>query len=121
MLGFKQFDRVVILKDKIAIKDWMKVGMEQKLMNELERRKFLRESEGPDNLSNFSGKEKGNIAPDSTNQSGDLMRKYLRGKMFTYRPGDDIEFENGMLFTNVDPSRVVLKDYVIHTGFLFRD
>ena len=33
--------------------------------------------------------------------------------MFTYNPQEDIEFEKGILFTNVDAFRATLKDYVI--------
>ncbi|KAL3524085.1 hypothetical protein ACH5RR_016919 [Cinchona calisaya] len=37
--------------------------------------------------------------------------------MFTYRSGENIEFEKGMLFTNVDAFRAILKDYVIQKEF----
>ncbi|XP_027071866.1 uncharacterized protein [Coffea arabica] len=37
--------------------------------------------------------------------------------MWTYNPKTDIEFNKGLLFTNVDAFRAALKDYVIQKGF----
>ncbi|XP_027178079.1 uncharacterized protein LOC113777244 [Coffea eugenioides] len=38
--------------------------------------------------------------------------------MWVYNPREEIEFEKGQLFTNVDSFRAALKDYVIQKGFL---
>ncbi|XP_027166474.1 uncharacterized protein LOC113766485 [Coffea eugenioides] len=37
--------------------------------------------------------------------------------MWVYNPREEIEFEKGQLFTNVDSFRAALKDYVIQKGF----
>ncbi|XP_027109456.1 uncharacterized protein [Coffea arabica] len=37
--------------------------------------------------------------------------------MWTYNPKADIVFKKGLLFTNIDAFRAVLKDYVIQKGF----
>ncbi|XP_071918934.1 uncharacterized protein [Coffea arabica] len=70
------------------------------------------------NFSDFEDNEAEIMVPDSESEEGDdPMRQLMGSKMWIYNPKDDIEFEKGQLFINVDAFRAVLKDYVIQKGF----
>ncbi|XP_027066452.1 uncharacterized protein [Coffea arabica] len=70
------------------------------------------------NFSDFEDNEAEILVPDSESEErDDPIRQLMRSKMWIYNPKDDIEFEKGQLFTNVDAFRAVLKDYVIQKGF----
>mgnify|MGYP004713505121 CR=1 FL=1 len=70
------------------------------------------------NFSDFEENEDCEVVPDSeSDQELDPMREVMRSKMWVYNPREEIEFEKGQLFTNVDSFRAALKDYVIQKGF----
>ncbi|XP_027169607.1 uncharacterized protein LOC113769350 [Coffea eugenioides] len=74
--------------------------------------------ESDTNFSDFEDNEMEIVVPDSESEEGDNSRRQLiRSKMWIYNLKDDIEFEKGQLFTNVDAFRAILKDYVIQKGF----
>ncbi|KAL3538143.1 hypothetical protein ACH5RR_001509 [Cinchona calisaya] len=69
-------------------------------------------------FSNYEENDEVEIVVDSESEKElDLLKVALRAKMFTYNPKHDIEFEKGMLFTNVNAFGNALKDYVIQKFF----
>ncbi|KAL3527811.1 hypothetical protein ACH5RR_012467 [Cinchona calisaya] len=83
--------------------------------NEMEDEWFLSSS---DDDEDYEENDEDEITVDSKSEKElDPLKAALRAKMFTYNPKDEIEFEKGMLFPNVDAFRAALKDYVIQKGF----
>nr|XP_027096179.1 uncharacterized protein LOC113716076 [Coffea arabica] len=84
-----------------------------------EDRALISSSDKEENdLSDYEEIEDAQVGPDSeSDQESDPLRAIMLSKMWTYNPREDIEFEKGMLFTNVDAFRAVLKDYAIQKGF----
>ncbi|KAL3529886.1 hypothetical protein ACH5RR_009208 [Cinchona calisaya] len=92
-------------------------------LNEMEDECFLSSSDDDSwmkvlNSDYYKENDEDEIAVDSESEKElDPLKAALRVKMFTCNPKDDIEFEKGMLFTNVDAFRAALKDFVIQKGF----
>ncbi|XP_027184204.1 uncharacterized protein LOC113782512 [Coffea eugenioides] len=69
-------------------------------------------------FSDFEDNKAEIVVPDSeSEEEDDSMRQLMRSKICIYNPKDEIEFEKGQLFTNVDAFMAVLKDYVIQKCF----
>ncbi|XP_027152483.1 uncharacterized protein LOC113752574 [Coffea eugenioides] len=70
------------------------------------------------NFSDFEDNEALVVVPDTeSEEENDPIKQVMRHKIWIYNSKDEIDFQKGQLFTNVNAFRVALKDYIIQKGF----